>query len=411
MASGVDMKVVFLSYAFPPQIAPRATQVARLAQYSSLPIRVLCAGMPGTEPALRTGVEIVRFPDTSSRWWRRAKRLLLLPDSERPWADRLAKTILTNDLVEPNDVLATFGQPMSDHLAGLKIKRRLGVPWIAHFSDPWSDNPYLSQNPVSRLRLRHMESQVFAAADRLLFTSDETVELVMRKHPAVWHGKASVLPHAYDPAFDRDVAPWRGRAGPFVLRHLGNFYGPRNPLMLIRALVLLRKTQPSVLDNVKIELVGRWVDNERWSPADSGLPDSLLTFCKPVAYEESLRQMCSADGLLIIDAPFEHNVFFPSKLVEYLWARRPILALTPPGTSANIVAASGGVLASPETPETIAAGLVNIIHRLRAGTAGAPSEDIVTQYDARRVAEAFDRVVIDLVSTSKIEITRDRHVA
>src|SRR6185312_7698921 len=97
--------------------------------------------------------------------------------------------------------------------------------------------------------------------------------------------------------------------------------------------------------------------NERWSPARFNLPPDLLKLCDPVSYEESLRLMCTADALLIIDAPFEHNVFFPSKLVEYLWARRPILALTPPGTSADIVTAAGGMATSPMTPEEIADGL------------------------------------------------------
>lgn len=390
------MKAVFLSYAFPPQAAPRAVQVARLARFSSLPIRVLCAGTPGAAPAVRPGVEVVSFPDVSARWWRLAKRLIYLPDSERPWANRLARTILARNLIASDDVLVTFGQPMSDHLAGLSIKRRLGVPWIAHFSDPWSDNPYLSPNPVSRFRLRAMEREVVTAADRLLFTSSETLDLVMRKYPAGWRAKASVLPHGFDPQFHCPAVPARERDGALVLRHLGNFYGPRNPRTLLQALALLLRTQPGVLDNVRIELVGRWVGHEGWSLAGTGLPDRLICFRKPIGYEDSLREMRSADALLIIDAPFEQNVFFPSKLVDYLWARRPILALTPPGTSAGIVAASGGVLASPESPETIAAGLVETIERLRAGTLGAPNEDVVARYDARGIAEAFDRVVNEL---------------
>jgi glycosyltransferase involved in cell wall biosynthesis len=391
----LDLKAVFVSYAFPPQAAPRAVQVARLAKYSRLDIRVLCASPSCPEHALRAGVEVAGFPDHSPRWWRRAKHLLYLPDSERPWAERLAKTALAEKLISRDDVLVTFGQPMSDHLAGLRMKRRLGMPWIAHFSDPWSDNPYLSPNPVSRLRLRNMERQVFEAADRLLFTSRETVELVMRKYPPSWRGKTSVLPHAFDPQRPGQIAP-RQRDCMFVLRHLGNFYGRRNPLMLVRALLLLHRTQPRMLDHVRIELIGRWAGNERWSAAESGLPRDILTVRKSVTYEESLRLMRAADALLIIDAPFEKNVFFPSKLVDYLWARRPILALTPPGTSADIVSASGGLVASPETPEAIAAGLMEMIRRLQVGTIGAPSEEVLERYDARRVAKAFDDVVMGL---------------
>lgn len=396
----MDMKAIFLSYAFPPQQAPRAVQIARLAQYSSLPIRVLCAGKPGTGAALRAGVEVLRFGDNSPRWWRLAKHVICLPDSERPWADRVARTVLSERLIGPDDVLITFGQPMSDHVAGLAIKRRIGMPWIAHFSDPWSDNPYGTRNPVSRFRLRSMERDVFAAADRLVFTSDETVELVMRKYSAAWRAKASVLPHAYDPDFN-NARTRREGGGTLVLRHLGNFYGQRNPLKLVDALRLLHAKQPGILTNVRIELIGRWVGHENWSPAGSGLPEGLVSVHSRIVYEDSLRQMLDADALLIIDAPFEQNVFFPSKLVDYLWARRPMLALTPPGTSAKIVAAAGGIVASPETTETIADGLAELIGRLRAGTIHAPAENVVARYDARTVATAFDCIVHELAGSGK----------
>ena len=137
--------------------------------------------------------------------------------------------------IAPGDVLVTFGQPMSDHLAGLTIKRRLGAPWIAHFSDPWSDNPYLWLNPVSRIRPRRMECQVLAAVDHAMFTSHETMELVMRKYPEGWRQgeRAASRLRSSVPSASH---PRRGNATACWLCHSGNFYGRRNPLMLVRAL-------------------------------------------------------------------------------------------------------------------------------------------------------------------------------
>lgn len=392
----MGMNVIFLSHSFPPQAAPRAVQVARLAKHSSLPIRVLCASAPCPEHALRENVEVLCYPDRSPRLWRIAKHFLYLPDPERPWAERLARAVLAQGIVERGDVLVTFGQPMSDHLAGLRIKRHLGLPWIAHFSDPWSDNPYLSQNPISRWRLRRMERQVFSEADRLLFTSRETVDLVMRKYPESWRKKTGVLPHAYDPRLYGQVAARKAGNDVLTLRYVGNFYGKRNPLILIDALAHLLETRPGILNGVRIELIGRWVGHERWSPDMAGLPAGLLSFHKPVGYTESLRLMCDADALLIVDAPFEHNVFFPSKLVDYLGAGRPILALTPTGTTADIVTAAGGMVASPASARSIAEGLAILLERLRNGSLGAPAKEVVTRYEVGKIAEEFDRLVTDL---------------
>jgi glycosyltransferase involved in cell wall biosynthesis len=381
---------VLLSYFFPPLKAPRAVQVERLARHSRLPMRVLCAAEGAVPP--REGVEVMTFPYKSPRWWHLAKHLLVLPDPHRAWAMRVARQAATRGLVGRDDVLVSFGQPMSDHLAGLYLKRKLGMPWIAHFSDPWSDNPYLLPIPFARARLARMERAVIGAADRVLFTSAETVDLVMAKYPPAWRTKAAVLPHAHDPALYGDASRSAG-GGPLLLRYLGNFYRQRNPLALARALALVQRRRPEVLEGVRVELIGRWVGHANWSPAALGLPESLLSLRSPVGYLDSLRLMREADALLIVDAPFEHNVFFPSKLVDYLGAGRPIVALTPAGTTADIVAAAGGLVASPASVESVAEGLAQALSRLRAGSLTAPGEEVVRRYAASRVAADFDALV------------------
>lgn len=396
LVEGLAVKAVFLSYFFPPQAAPRAIQVARLVKYSQLEIRVLCASENAATQSPQAGVEVIGFPDRSPRWWRLAKHLLYLPDPQRPWAERVARRILEEGLIDKDDVLVTFGQPMSDHLAGLHLKRRLGIPWVAHFSDPWSDNPYLLPIPFSRARLRRMERAVIAAADRVLFTSQETVDLVMAKYPDVWRAKAAVLPHAYDPLV-YGIPPARAEGAPLLLRYLGNFYRQRNPLRFAEALAGLLRSRPEVLDNVRVELIGRWVGHANWSPAALELPERLLSLHPPVGYRESLRLMREADALLLIDAPFDHNVFFPSKLVDYLGAQRPIIALTPQGTSADIVAAAGGQVILPTTVQSIADGLADAIKRLREGRLSSPAAEVVGRYDALKVASQFDSLIQNLI--------------
>ncbi len=389
------MTTVFLSHYFPPLRAPRAVQVERLVRYSQLPVRILCAAEGAVPP--RQDAQVIAFPYRSPRWWHLAKHLLVLPDPHRSWAMQVARQAAGQGLVSKEDVLVTFGQPMSDHLAGLHLKRTLGMPWIAHFSDPWSDNPYLLPIPFTRSRLVRMEQEVIKAADRVLFTSAETLNLVMAKYPSSWRAKAAVLPHAYDPSLYSVDASQARKDGPLLLRHLGNFYRQRNPLTLAKALALLLRTRPEILEGVRIELIGRWVGRANWSPASLGVPPRILSLRSPVDYLDSLRLMREADALLIIDAPFEHNVFFPSKLVDYLGAGRPIIALTPGGTTANIVTAAGGLVASPASVESTADGLAQAIARLRAGSLAAPTAEVVQRFAAPGVAAYFDDLVRGLV--------------
>jgi hypothetical protein len=288
--------------------------------------------------------------------------------------------------------LVTFGQPMSVHLAGLKIKRATGVPWIAHFSDPWVDSPFRQSIPILTQLNRTMERAVIAKANRLVFCSRETVDLVMRKYPPEWKDKTAVVPHAFDLSLYGDQTPQQNG---MILRYIGNFYGKRTPQPLIDALFALQREQPGILNNLRAELVGQ-IDTRFSLPKE--LPPGLLSILPPVDYLDSLRLMRTANLLLVIDAPYDESVFLPSKLIEYIGARRPIFAISPPGVTAKLVERLGGFVANPNSIPEIAQELAYAIISLRSGNLNLPiSEDIKTEFDAAFVASRMDSLIDELV--------------
>ena len=113
--------------------------------------------------------------------------------------------------------------------------------------------------------------------------------------------------------------------------------------------------------------------------------------------------MAAADGLLVIDAPAKKSVFLPSKLIDYLGAGRPILGLTSPGTSANLINQLGGWVASPDDVEAVAAAIKTFLDFLRRNrnhgeTWGTPG--IHGHYEASHVAQAFDTILRELTGVS-----------
>src|SRR5258705_4894076 len=97
------------------------------------------------------------------------------------------------------DGLVTFAQPWSDHLVGLRVHRATRLPWVAHFSDPWVDSPYLKLSDARRSVTQHMEADVVREATALVFVTHETADLVMKKYPAEWRNKVDVVPHGFVP--------------------------------------------------------------------------------------------------------------------------------------------------------------------------------------------------------------------
>ncbi len=407
------MRLLAISYVLPPNLYPQAIQVGRLLYNMSAHIVAVC----GRVHAQASGLDC--YPDFDQRLAFRLEvpfvpRLTGLahriayytdpfyakaPDEFRGWvpkAERAILQFLAASAFAP-DALVSFGQPMSDHLLGIRLKRRLKLPLIAHFSDPWSDNPFRRQSPLTRAINRRLEAQVVEQADRIIFTSAETLDLVMDKYPPAWRDKARILPHGYEPHL-YEGASSIAADGPLRLRHIGSFYGPRTPLPLFGGLRALQERVPDALETVSVELVGDVPGRFLRSRDYRGLRAGLIKITPNVEYTRSLRMMTTADLLLVIDAPADTSVFLPSKLVDYIGAGQPILGIVPPGTSATLVQRLGGEVVNPLDTLGVAEALQRAIdfcsERRARHLRGSWGDAVVRQeYLAQRVATNLADIV------------------
>lgn len=410
------MNLLAISYVLPPNLYSQAIQIGRLLYHTRVRLGVVTGEVetlshgldayPDFDSRLAFRLPVPFRPPFSGLLHRIAANLLPLyaraPDEFGGWvplAGRVVDDFLAKGEFTPN-VLVTFGEPMSDHLLGLRLKRRYGMPWVAHFSDPWADNPFRRRFFLANFWNRKMEREVIENADRVIFTSQETLNLVMAKYPAVWRDKARVLPHGYEPEFYG--TPERPVDGPILVRYLGNFYGHRTPMPLFRALASIHRDHPEELQNVRIELVGGVPARMLNTSAYRSLPEGLVSIVPTVGYLASLTLMAESDLLLVVDAPDDVSVFLPGKLVDYLGARVPILGIVPPGASAELLSRLGGAVANPRSQSEVVAALREALREIRARRGNQDSrpwgnQEVRESYRADVVAKRFLSILGELV--------------
>jgi hypothetical protein len=297
--------------------------------------------------------------------------------------------------------LITFAQPWADHLIGLSLKKRYpALPWIAHFSDPWVDSPYIAKiKPGVRQMWQEQERAVIAHADAVIFVNTPTADLVMKKYPAEWRSKAHVVPHGYDPDLRDAVAEPSRDTGRMRLVYTGTMFpGMRDPLKILEAIVCLKKILPPECMPVT-EFVGMGVTPYRKQAQELGISD-LTRFDERVGYLEALRIASRADILLMIDTNMENSVFLPSKIVDYLMLGKPIFALTPRNSaSVDALRPLGHVCVDSDEPETIARNLAEVLNQI-----GSTSEEdwlsAARVFDIAKTTDALEQV-IDLTISRK----------
>jgi glycosyltransferase involved in cell wall biosynthesis len=328
--------------------------------------------------------------------WRLAPPLKRFPDEKRVWMPAALDAARRALQAGPVDVIVSFAQPFTDHLIGLRLRHETGLPWVAHFSDPWADSPYLPGGSAARRRAMTWEREVIAAATRVVFVTRRTRERVMEKYPRAWAAKADVVPQAFDPAPSASVAPRLDTSRPMRVVYTGRFYdGIRTPLALLDAVARMHG-ESSLAGRLELEFIGADMTSYAARAASLGL-ESFVSFSGRLSPADARARAATADLLLVIDAPAsDGGLFLPSKLIEYLPLRRPILGLTPAeGPSDELIQELGYQTVAPNDVNAIAAALDGL---LRAHSSGrlVPSlqhDTVSARFSVAATADKFAAVL------------------
>ncbi len=390
----------------PPILLPRSIQVSRLLRglgrhgctrtlvTADTADVVTDAPRDGGLPDAYAGVadQVVRVPLNDRRGL--FKRLFSGP-ARQPTSDEQLATwreraeIVVADQIKTGcfNAMVTFAHPWESHELGAEIRRRHGVAWIAHFADPWYDNPYLStrRSQVERDEILARERRVIEGADALIFVSDALRQCVMRKYPEPWLGKCHVVPHCYDEDLARVVVPKNETAGerPLTFVSVGNFYAERRIGPLLGAIRVLLDRRPDLRKRVKFRFIGSFAESPAQMVIDLGLAD-CVEILGSMPHVPSLQAIAAADVVLCVDAPFSESPFLPSKLVDYIAFRKPIIGgVVPGGASYEFLRRIGCRSVQPDDEEGFAQLLFETVENWPA---------------AERIAGEYDRVALEFAS-------------
>lgn len=395
------MRILLIGYAFPPIDTPQTIStikaVRSLAKLGH-EITVLTARPPRGEAQsaelmdlVPSSINVVRTPvfynATVARMIQRTLPFLLyMPDSRVGWymsALSAARKLVRQ--ISP-EIIYSRSQPFTSHLIARKLARETGIRWLAYFSDPLYDNVYYYQFPINPHRRinRRIEKSIFMRADEVHFVSEETLKLAAKRYVPEVAKKFVAIPHCYDASLYPEVENTTNP--PLTVSYIGEFQSVRNPHFFLDCIATVRDDITDLSERLKIRFVGRIrkSDLERIRALDL---DDIIELLPRVSYIESLRLMRESDVLVLIDGAFtEGNVFFPSKLADYLGSERPIIGVTPSNSaSARIMRELGYPTVEPWDES----GLVSMIKSLLVGPLKVTSSH--GQYDSNVVAEQISK--------------------
>jgi len=230
------------------------------------------------------------------------------------------------------ELIYSTGGAYSAHLAGYWLARRFDLPWIAEIHDPM-----VVDGQVINMRVRFsgwLEGVICKHADVVWWFTEEALARARARHPEIGERGHCIIPGANAPEFLR--TPYQ-RGTHLIIGHFGSLAETRNLEIFLQGLRHVLEKNPKLAEHIRLHLYGGGIDTVsaralRDFPHPSMIEQLGRLETDPETGESGrdqvLKRMNAADCLLLLHGttPFCEE-YIPSKMYEYLWTQRPILAL------------------------------------------------------------------------------------
>lgn len=239
--------------------------------------------------------------------------------------------------------------PGISHIAANRIKKKHPeVKWIASFSDPFKGSPYKKSDlsdhnfiykiafNVGAYALYNNKYEEVAVnnADRLVFICEEQRDFTLKQYPNYDEllKKSIIYPLTYIPEWDMyknllDAPKVNNSIKQAV--HLGRLYGLRRIDTFLDALKELKEEDNDLHNKIVFHQYSEIQKHDIEKIKEYGL-EKLFILHDKVSYKKSVNIMKDADVLVLFDTLMTDKPiqpYLPSKIVEYLMLKKPILGI------------------------------------------------------------------------------------
>jgi glycosyltransferase involved in cell wall biosynthesis len=359
------MKILIVTFTFPPSNVIGAVRVGKLARYldarghdvrvlttdiirdRSLPLEIarerviytdyrerknwversvgLLRGRSNLSVGTTGGCVPVQHAGLRQIVWETLRRqycgLVHIPDMRVDWMRTAVPAGMR--LIEQwrPDIMFASAPPYTGFVVTSRLARSFGIPWVADFRDLWVDNPYYIEPSWRRPLDAVLERLTLRNAAGLVTVSPAWAAQLQRRH-------SKAVQVVYNGYAEEDFPPLpvqtqKGKV--IIIRYVGSIYHDfRDPSALFAAIALL----PAVLrTRVMVEFYGDFSDVVLGAASAHGITDVVAARPR-VPYRRALELQIGADVLLLLQCSTQRDEGnLPAKLFEYLYARRPILLI------------------------------------------------------------------------------------
>ncbi|HPS39288.1 MAG TPA: glycosyltransferase [Candidatus Cloacimonadota bacterium] len=375
------MRILYLSYFFPPLGGPASLRSAKTIKYlvkqgwevevitirdieytyfdesighdassvlrtQSLDpmslLKVLRKGSSGD-----TGTIYKRTPERFKRFIRRLYPI----DDKIGWLPFLIKSGRKKLAEKHFDLIYVSCGPFSSALGAYKLSRETGVPFVYEARDYWTLLSDYPMQGVFRGYSRYWERKILESAALIVNVTQGIAEDSFTAFGMQLRDKSITVYNGWDEEDFQDLAPKPDTAYSFA--YFGNIYARRSLRAFYQALDRIRR-EGLLPEGARVDLYGNFPREVEEEIGSSSVSD-LVRIIPQLGHREALEKMMSSSVLLLLINSSSPRGTLTSKVFEYLRCGKPILAMVPYHNEASCLLRDCGHdhICAMESPDSI----------------------------------------------------------
>jgi len=313
-----------------------------------------------------------------------------IPDARKFWVKPSIKYLQDYLKKNPVDAVISTGPPHSMHLIAQGLKKKLNIPWMADFRDPWTNIDFYAKlmlTPFADKKHKRLELGVLKDADVVTCVGktwlDELAQIYNSQSTIHNSNKFRFISNGYDPD---DYSDEKAEADKkFSIVYIGTLDKSRNPKILWKTISEIVNKNSSFANDLQIKLVGKTDIAVTEDIKNNGLSAYLEKTPYLTHAEVTQVQKTSQVLLLLINNTPNAMGITTGKLFEYFAAKRPILCIGPKGGDADKILeeTKGGLISGYEDSQTLETNILYFYNKYKQGN--LPSESVNIEKYSRKM--------------------------
>lgn len=286
----------------------------------------------------------LKYPNTFGQKLRKMiTQTFIQPDSRIFWKKSALK--LADQIIKENniDVILATAPPFTDFLIANELSAKYDIPYMLDYRDLWVDNAfYFYATYFHKMYAEKLELKVLTKSSRVVVTTRYMKELLLKRYKLLTHNDINIISHGFDKE-DFDVE-YKSKINnnKFVITHSGLFPDDLTPKYFLKALSNFFKKNPDAKKDTEVRFIGLMRKNHIRYIRRYKLTENVM-MTGYISHKESVSYLLASNILWMM---ITNNVATPSRLYEYIGAKKPILINAPDGNIKQTALDSNAAIAT-----------------------------------------------------------------